>query len=62
MLLAPFNLQTFLANSITAHCKPKQRPRKGILFSLEYLHDKIFPSDPLDPNPGKSNMPSQLSN
>ena len=62
VLLALINPQTFLANSITAHCKPNQRPRNGTLFSLAYLHDKIFPSDPLDPNPGKSKIPSQLSN
>ena len=41
VLFAPTNPHTFLANSITAHCNPRQRPRNGTLFSLAYLHDKI---------------------
>ncbi len=34
------------ANSITAHCRPKQIPRKGILFFLRYSIAPIFPSIP----------------
>jgi CTP synthase len=60
VLFAPLRPQTFRANSITAHCSPKQIPRKGTLFSLAYLHEIIFPSDPLDPKPGKSRIPSIL--
>ena len=50
--------QTFLANSITAHCNPKQIPRKGILFSLMYCIADIFPSIPLYPKPPGTITPS----
>ena len=33
LLFALGNLHTFRANSITAHCKPRQIPKNGILFS-----------------------------
>ena len=40
-------LHSFLANSITAHCKPKHIPKNGILFFLKYSIANIFPSIPL---------------
>ena len=43
--------QTFLANSITAHCNPKHIPKNGMLFFLMYSIAEIFPSIPLYPNP-----------
>ncbi|MFZ5341763.1 MAG: hypothetical protein ACOZBL_04410 [Patescibacteria group bacterium] len=42
--------QTFLANSITAVCKPRHIQRYGTLFSLAYLIEFIFHSTPLTPN------------
>ena len=39
--------QTFLANSITAHCNPKHIPKNGMLFFLIYSIAEIFPSIPL---------------
>ena len=48
--LASLIPQTLRANSITAHCKPKQIPRNGILFSLRYCIAEILPSMPLTPN------------
>ena len=38
---------TFLANSITAHCRPRQIPKKGILFFRIYSIAEILPSIPL---------------
>jgi len=55
---ASVKLQTFLANSMTAHCKPRQIPKKGILFSLTYLIAAIFPSIPREPKPGPTSIPS----
>ena len=49
---------TFLENSIQAHCIPRQIPKNGILFSLTYLIAEIFPSTPLFPNPGATITPS----
>ena len=37
---------TFLANSIAANCKPRQMPKKGILFFRMYSIAEIFPSMP----------------
>ena len=49
---------TFLPNSMTATCNPRQIPKKGILVSLAYLAAVIFPSIPLSPKPGAINIPS----
>ena len=43
---------TLRANSITAHCMPRQIPKKGIPFSRAYLIVEIFPSIPRFPKPG----------
>ena len=51
VLLALFKLATFLANSITANCMPKQMPKYGILFSRAYFIALIFPSVPRTPKP-----------
>ena len=56
---APLSPRTFLPNSITAHCIPRQIPKKGILFSLAYLMALILPSMPLCPNPGATRIPSK---
>ena len=52
----------FLANSITAICIPRHIPKKGKLFSREYLIDMILPSIPLSPNPGATKIPSNRDN
>ena len=49
---------TFLANSTTHICIPRQMPRKGIPFSRAYLMAWTLPSRPLSPNPGATRMPS----
>jgi len=49
--------QTFLANSITAHCNPRHIPKKGIFFSLAYLTAFILPSIPLSPKPPGTRIP-----
>ena len=49
--------QTWRANSITAHCMPRQIPRNGIFFSRAYWATRIFPSMPRLPNPGHIKMP-----
>ena len=36
---------------------PHHIPKKGILFSRAYLHEIIFPSEPLDPKPGSNKIP-----
>mmetsp|Transcript_9181 Transcript_9181/g.29605 ORF Transcript_9181/g.29605 Transcript_9181/m.29605 type:complete len:244 (-) Transcript_9181:691-1422(-) len=53
---------TFLANSITATCMPKQMPKYGISFSRAYFAAHIFPSTPLPPKPPGTNTPSALFN
>ncbi|VDO13769.1 unnamed protein product [Brugia timori] len=58
--LAPLIPQTFRANSITAHCIPRQIPKNGILFSRAYLHTAIFPSTPRPPNPPGTTIPLKL--
>ena len=58
VLFAFSNPQTLRANSITAHCNPRHIPKKGTLYLRAYLHDKIFPYDPLEPKPGSSKIPS----
>ena len=60
--LAPLFPNTFLENSIHAHCIPKHIPKKGILFSLTYLIEDILPSIPLSPNPGATITPSIFFN
>src|SRR4030042_6651129 len=50
--------QTFLANSITAHCIPRHIPKKGIFFSRAYFIVLTFPSIPLYPNPPGTRIPS----
>ena len=39
------------AASITMHCKPRHRPRVGILFSRAYVSAPSFPSIPRIPKP-----------
>ena len=41
----------FLAASITMHCRPRQSPSVGILFSRAYLSAPTFPLIPRTPNP-----------
>ena len=50
---------TLRANSMTAHCIPKQIPKKGMLFSRACRTASIFPSIPRDPNPGATRIPSK---
>ena len=57
-LCAPVILQTFLANSITAHCMPRHIPKNGILFSLAYFIAFILPCTPREPNPPGTRIPS----
>ena len=59
---APFNPHTCLAKSIIAHCIPKHIPKNGMLFSRAYFEDKIFPSLPREPKPGKIKIPSTSLN
>ena len=54
---ASFNFNTFRANSMTEHCKPKQIPKNGFLFSLAHSHAFIFPSTPLIPKPPAIKIP-----
>ena len=49
---------TFLANSMTAVCIPRQMPRYGTLFSLANCAARIFPSMPRFPKPPGTSMPS----
>lgn len=46
-----YYIQCYLANSITATCKPRQIPKNGIRFSRHHLHASILPSTPLVPKP-----------
>ena len=50
---------TLRANSITAHCIPRQIPKNGILFSRKYFIVVIFPSIPRSPKPGATKIPSK---
>ena len=60
--LASNILHTLRAYSITAHCKPRQIPRNGILFTLKCSIADIFPSIPLYPKPPGMITPSNLFN
>ena len=62
VLCASANPNTFLANSITAICIPRQIPKKGRPFSLAYFTAVILPSIPRCPKPGATNRPSRPSN
>ena len=53
--------KTFLANSITATCIPKQIPKNGIFFVLANLATLIIPSIPLPPNPPGIKIPCGLN-
>ena len=53
---------TLRANSITADCMPRHRPRYGILFSRAYWIVRILPSTPREPNPPGTMIPSTPSN
>ena len=59
--LAPSKPSTFLANSMTATCMPRQMPKKGLLFSLAYLQVAALPATPLPPKPPGTRMPSHSS-
>ena len=48
---------TFLANSITAICMPRQMPRYGVLFIRAHRAAAIMPSVPRWPNPPGTRMP-----
>ena len=56
------NFKTFLANSISDNCIPKQIPKNGILFSLANFMHCILPSVPLFPNPPGIKIPSAFFN
>lgn len=51
---------TFLANSTTASCIPRQMPKYGIPFVRAYVADKIFPWTPLSPNPPGTSTPCEF--
>ena len=59
--LAPSIPATFRANSDTATCMPRQRPRYGISRSRATWQARIFPSQPRDPKPPGTRMPSTCS-
>ena len=61
-VFASLRPSTFLANSITVQCIPKQMPRNGILFSLAYWTAIILPSTPLVPKPPGTMIPSMPAN
>ena len=46
-----FLLRTFLANSMTAHCRPRHIPSMGILLILAQWAAATFPSIPRVPKP-----------
>ena len=50
-----------LATSMTMHCRPRQRPRTGILCSRAYLMAPILPSMPRTPKPPGMRIPSTPS-
>jgi len=51
---------TFLANSTTASCNPRQMPKKGMLCSRAHLIERIMPSIPRSPKPPGTMMPSAV--
>ncbi len=61
MLWAFLIPQTSRAYSTTASWRPRQRPRKGMLFSRAYLIARILPSTPVLPNPPGTMIPSASS-
>ena len=58
VLLASDRPRTLRANSIAAHCIPRQMPKNGIPLVLAYRIASIFPSIPLIPNPPGTSRPS----
>ncbi len=50
--------QTLRANSITAHCSPRQMPRNGTPRSRAYRTAATLPSTPRTPNPPGMRTPS----
>lgn len=60
-LFASCNPKTFRAYSITAICRPKQIPKKGILFSRAYFATLILPSVPRDPKPPGTKIPLYIN-
>ena len=58
MLLAFSRPSKSRANSTTAHCMPRQMPKKGILWVRAKRMASIFPSIPRIPNPPGTRMPS----
>ncbi len=56
--LAPSRPHTCRANSITAHCRPRQMPRNGTRFSRANRTAATLPSTPRTPNPPGIRMPS----
>ena len=59
---ASVNPMTLRANSMTAHCMPKQIPKKGTPFVRAYWMVSILPSTPLEPKPGATMIPSRPAN
>lgn len=53
---------TYLANSITATCRPRQIPKNGLRFSRHHLHASILPSTPLVPKPPGTITPLVMKN
>ena len=56
--LASAQCRTWRANSMTAICIPRQRPRYGTPFSRAYCAARILPSMPRAPKPPGTRMPS----
>ena len=57
-LFAPARPARSRATSMTMHCRPRQRPRSGILCSRAYRIAPILPSMPRTPKPPGIRMPS----
>ncbi len=53
---------TFRANSMIAHCRPRQIPKKGNPFSRAHSTAVSIPSMPRSPKPPGINNPSNPSN
>src|SRR5699024_12315157 len=58
VLLAVGQPHLLRAYSITAHCIPRQTPKKGISFSRACVIAAILPSIPRSPKPGGTIMPA----
>ncbi|KRZ34310.1 hypothetical protein T4B_10522 [Trichinella pseudospiralis] len=59
---ASFKPRTLRANSITAHCMPKQMPKNGTFLCRAQRQAATLPSIPRSPKPPGTKTPSQFSN